>query len=454
MADSFVSGLAKRKILPRGKLAQWNPDLRRETTTALLEHSVHDRIPALVQIKNQRMAQSPFLFFRGAACVMAYDLSRQPSTGILAQLCGDAHVANLGAYTGPDGRLIFDINDFDETIRGPFEWDVKRMATSLLLAAEGAKIKPAEALRAADLCLAAYARLIRELAHMPVLDAVRFQVHRLDAVAPISKILMKAERATPLHSLESLTEPTPAKARPGRKPKTAAPTAPSRQFKEDLPVLRRVIGDEAEAVLAAIPLFTQTIEPERRHFFAKFHPVDVAFKVVGTGSVGLRDYCVYLEAGYFEEDGQFHHDPLFLQIKQEPASTYAQYLTSLIPSEALTFENEGRRVAEGQRAMQLQSDPLLGWTRIDGRDYLVRQLNDHKASIDLTKLKAADLEQYATVCGELLARGHARSGDARKIAGYLGNGDRFGEAIAEFAKAYAEQTVEDWKHFRKAMPKA
>ncbi len=431
LTDPRKLGADRRKQIARSDLAAWDAELRHLTVDALLERSMHDRVPALAKIKNQRMAASPFGFFRGAAPVMAYDLSRLPSTGIIAQLCGDAHVENLGAYTGPDGRLIFDINDFDETIHGPFEWDVKRMATSILLAGADAKLKDSDSVLAAHLCLNAYTALMRKFARMPVLEMARYQVHRLGAIAPISKILAKAERATPRISVEKLTERHDA----------------GRRFKDTPPLLRRVTGEEAANVLGSLAMYAQTLLPERRHFLAQFRPVDVAFKVVGTGSVGLRDYCVYLEGIGSARHGvvQYGTDPLFLQIKQEVRSTYAEYLP-----DAVTPDQEGRRVAEGQRAMQLQSDPMLGWTSIAGRDYLVRQLNDHKAGVDITKLKAADLAQYAAVCGELLARGHARSGDARLISGYLGNGVRFREAIVEFAGDYAVQTRKDWKQFRQA----
>ena len=349
---------------------------------------------------------------------MAYDLSLSPHTGIINQLCGDAHVQNLGAYSGPDGRLVFDINDFDETIRGPFEWDVKRMATSILLAGGAAKIKQAGSTEAAGLFLMAYCKLMQQFARMPILAVARFQVHRLASVAPVSKILRKAEHETPAHSLERLTEET----------------AKGRVFKTNLPLLRPVTGREAKSVLDSLSAYTESLLPERRHFFAQFRPLSVAFKVVGTGSVGLRDYCVLME-------GNGVADPLFLQIKQEARSAYAPYLPQKPPSP----DNDGQRAAEGQRAMQFQSDPLLGWTRIDGRSYLVRQLNDHKAAVDITCLKAAGLGAYAQVCGEMLARGHARSGDARVIAGYIGNGSRFKQGILGFAQAYAAQTVEDWK---------
>ena len=404
--------------MPRVDLAKCDVANSKRKPLELLDASAQDRVAALVKLKMERMAMSPFGFFRGAVPVMAFDLSRTPHTGIECQLCGDAHVQNLGAYCGPDGRLIFDINDFDETLRGPFEWDVKRMATSILLAGHSAKIKPTASKQAVELFLTAYCSMMDQFSRMPVLAVARFQVHRLASVAPVEKILRKAEHSTPGNSLERLT----------------VQASNGRIFKSIPPVLRPVTGKEARGVLDALPEFAQSLLPERQRFLKKFRPIAVAFKVVGTGSVGLRDYCVLME-------GNGPGDPLFLQIKQEAKSAYAPYLPQSTPLP----KNDGQRVAEGQRAMQLQSDPLLGWTTIDGRSYLVRQLNDHKAAVNVTTLKANALEAYAGVCGELLARGHARSGDCSIINGYIGNGSRFKAAIQKFGAAYAAQTVEDWK---------
>ena len=417
-SDSFHLGEQRRKQFPRSELAHWEPRRRTRDPLEVLEAAMAGRLPELAGLKRERMSASPFGFFRGAVPVMASDLSLTSNTGIETQLCGDAHVQNLGAYTGEDGRLIFDINDFDETIRGPFEWDLKRMATSILLAGADAGVKGSAARRAARQCLRTYCSLLHELAELPVLEAARFQVKRLAGIAPISKILLKAERSSPLQSLEKLTEKTPE----------------GRRFRTEPPVLRRVIGDEAAAVLHALTAYQSSRQPERRRCLARVQPIDVAFKVVGTGSVGLRDYCVYFQ-------GNGPGDPLFLQLKEEALSAYAPYL----PQAAHLIENQGQRVVEGQRAMQLQSDPMLGWTAIDGRSYLVRQLNDHKASVDLASLRARDLAEYATVCGEMLARGHTRAGDASAIAGFLGSGKRFTAAILDFAEAYAAQTACDWK---------
>lgn len=420
-------GQSRRKQLRRQDHCHWQPQQRRHNPITLLEESMRGRVPALIAIKYERMAESPFGFFRGAVPVMASDLTLLPHTGILNQLCGDAHVRNLGAYAAPDGRLVFDINDFDETIRGPFEWDLKRLATSLVLAGREVGVKRAQCEEAVHSLIARYRKYVDMFSRMPVLDVARYQVHRLQRISPVSVALLKAERATPVHTLEQLTVHVADKS--GKEVK--------RVFKDEKPLLSRLSSAQLRAVLASLHEYRKTLLPERQHFLSQYRPVDGAFKVVGTGSVGLRDYVIYFE-------GNGPGDPLFLQIKEEPASAYAKYLDYHGP------HHQGQRVADGQRAMQFQSDPFLGWTTIANRQYLVRQLNDHKASIEMDDLKGQGLLEYAEMCGELLARGHSRSGDACLLAGYIGNGERFGEAIVKFAEAYADQTEQDWKTLLKS----
>src|ERR1700728_3350859 len=413
-------GQSRRKQVHRQDHARWDPKLRTYDQLALVEESMRGRVPSLVTLKYERMLASPFGFFRGAVPVMAADLSLLPHTGIVNQICGDAHVRNLGAFAAPDGRLLFDINDFDETIRAPFEWDLKRLATSLVLAARetGAR-KQSEAVVT---FVAQYRKLIDALARMPVIDMARFQVHRLQRITPVSKALLKAERSTPLHTLDTLT----------------VATKTGRIFREEPPVLRRLSSQQARQVLASVTTYRESLQPERRHFLAQYRPVDVAFKVVGTGSVALRDYLIYLE-------GNGPADPLFLQIKEEPASGYNAYLPNAHPD-----LHNGKRVADGQRAMQLQSDPFLGWTNIGSRQYLVRQLNDHKGSIDLGDLAGDGLGAFAAVLGELLARGHARSSDPNVLSGYLGSGNGFAEALASFGLINADETEKDWEQLRRS----
>lgn len=418
-------GHSRRKQLRRQQNDQLNIKARRSLPVALLDRAERGRVPALLKLKHQLMAQSPFIFFRGAAPIMAADLAVVPNTGIEAQLCGDAHVRNLGAFAAPDGRLVFDINDFDETIRGPFEWDLKRMAASIILAGRESRHKEASARDAVQHCIVRYCEQMRAFARLPLLEVAHYQVHRIGAVIPVHAALVKAERATPLHSLDQLTEPVPGK--PG-----------SRRFKEIKLCLSRITGAQAEKILNSLAPYRETLEPQRQHLLSLYRPVDVAFKVVGTGSVGLRDYCIYFE-------GNGPNDPLFLQIKEEAPSVYALYVQNAHPC-----NHNGQRVAAGQRAMQLQSDPFLGWTHIGSRQFLVRQLNDHKGSIDLTDLAGSGLTAFAEVCGELLARGHARSGDPLVISGYLGNGEAFAESLAHFGSLYADQTEKDWQALRRS----
>ena len=421
-----AQGQARRKQIGRQQHDQLTPKTRPAPALTLLDRAGKGRVTALLKLKYQLMAQSPFGYFRGAVPVMAADLSMLPNTGIIAQICGDAHVRNLGAFAAPDGRLVFDINDFDETIRGPFEWDLKRMAASLVLAGRESGHKDALAQAAVEKCIERYAAEMRAFSGMALLEVARHQVHRIGNVVPIHDALLKAERATPCHILEQLTEPASRK--------SGAP----RQFREIKPMLTRVTGRQAQEVLGSLGPYRAMLEPQRQHLLSLYRPIDVAFKVVGTGSVGTRDYCVYFE-------GNGPEDPLFLQIKEEPPSGYTAYLPDAHPA-----HHNGQRVVEGQRAMQVQSDPFLGWTHVGGRDFLVRQLNDHKGSIAIEDMAGTGLAAFAEVCGELLARGHARSGDPLMIAGYIGSGDRFAEALARFGLLYADQTEKDWQELRKS----
>ena len=423
-------GQSRRKQVRRQEQNRWlSSDRQTDPIDALAVSSV-GRVPALLAIKWERMAASPFGFFRGAVPVMAADLAVLPHTGIFTQLCGDAHVRNLGAYAAPDGRLVFDINDFDETIRGPFEWDVKRLATSIILAGREAGDKNAPCADAASILLKSYCRSMHSFARMSVLDVARFQVHRLQRITPVSQVLRKAEQATPQYNAARLTVMPKAAAGGGKNM-----PSPHRVFVDNKPLQYRLSPTKARDILDSLTMYRETLLPERQHFFDQYRPLDAGFRVVGTGSVGLRDYIIYLE-------GNGPEDPLFLQIKEEPGSAYAPYL-----GEIGAPQHQGRRVVEGQRAMQFLSDMFLGWTTIHNRQYLVRQLNDHKASIEMTDLKGEGLAQYAEICGELLARSHARAGDALALAGYIGASDRFVKAIGDFAVDYADQTEADYKTF-------
>ncbi len=414
-------GRSLRNQVKRLSHGEWNAKQRNFDVVDRLIEANRGRLPQLLPLKWGAMALSPFGFFRGAVPVMAADLAPLPHTGLPTQICGDAHVRNLGAFEAPDGRLIFDINDFDETMVGPWEWDIKRMSASLVLAGREAGNSDKQCKAAVVAFVESYREWMRQFSEMAVIDLARFQIYRV--VSPVRSVLRKAERATPQHNLEKLTVSEDGKHR----------------FREQKPVQFHISRAQRDAALGSLKIYKKTLLPHIAHFFEQYVPQDVVFRVVGTGSVGLRDYVVLMFACAIS-------DPVFLQIKEEPKSAYAPYLpASRVPS------HQGERVTAGQRAMQMQSDLFLGWTTIAGRDYVVRQLRDHKASIEDEDLQGDGLVQYARMAGELLSKGHARSGDCCAISGYLGSSDRCDCAMANFGIAYANQTVKDWEALRRAI---
>ena len=422
LAKRLEFGRKRRKGVPRLGHGQWKPARDRADTIDLLRAANKGRVASLLPIKYSRMADSPFGFFRGAAALMAGDLAAQPHTGILVQLCGDAHVLNVGAFAAPDGRLMFDINDFDEAIRGPWEWDLKRLATSFVLAGREAGARDSFCGEAVDILVRTYQQAIAEFAPMPALELFRHPIGRLPG--SISAILRQAEHEKPLKSLERLTQ----KDRSGR-----------RSFKNRPPLLTPVAGATAKKVIAALDPYRNTVSDDRQILIDAYRPKCVGFKVVGTGSIGTRDYVVLLE-------GQGPKDPLFLQVKQELVSCWAPHTKN-----NGRRINQGRRVAQAQHRTQTLSDPCLGWTAIDGDDYLVRQLADHKAGIDPAQLKGSALLEYAEVCGQLFARAHARTSDPAAIAGYCGVSDRLSKGLRRFAFAYAKQTAADHEALQRAI---
>jgi len=413
-------GRSCRNKVKRIDQGNWDPRDRKRGAIELLPDSQHGRIPSLLPIKWAHMAASPFGFFRGAVPVMAADLAAMPRTGLMAQLCGDAHVQNLGAFEAPDGRLIFDINDFDETIIGPWEWDVKRMSASLVLAGREAGNSDTQCRDAVLAFVRSYRESMHRFSEMAAVELARFQIYR--KIDPLRSVLRKAERATPLHNLQQLTV-----LRDGK-----------HAFRPQ-PCPYKMSQKEAKDAVASLSAYTPTLLRERAHFFSQYQVEDVTFRVVGTGSVGLRDYVLLMFAGAVS-------DPLFIQIKEEPGSAYASYLPG-----SPVASHQGQRTAEGGRAMQMQSDIFLGWTSIAGREYVVRQLRDHKAGIVQEDLKGNGLVQYAEMCGELLSKGHARSGDPCALAGYLGTSDRFDQAMAKYGVTYANQTTKDWEEFKRTI---
>jgi uncharacterized protein (DUF2252 family) len=419
--ERIALGRNQRSYLGRAAHAELHGNLRKFDPIELLILSGKDRLPHLLPLKYARMSQSPFAFFRGAVAIMAADLGRLPHSNLHVQLCGDAHVQNLGSFAAPDGKLIFDINDFDETIRGPWEWDVKRMATSIILAGREAGQKRSVRRAAVEAFVESYSRAMSTFAKQPILEMARHTIHREGRVGPIHAALRQSERSTPLASLAKYTE-----GKDGH-----------RRFRNLRPTLWRVTGKEARGVLESLSAYRQRLAPERQNFYDLFRPLDVGFKVVGTGSVGMRDYVVLFE-------GNGSEDPLFLQVKQENQSAYVPYLKD-------HHRHQGQRVADGQHAIQPVSDIFLGWTAFDGHGYLVRQLNDHKGSSDLRTLSGGGLSSLAVVAGEILARGHARSGDPCVIHGYAGGGPKIIHAIRDFASQYADQTEADYGRFMAAI---
>ena len=423
VAERRGLGRSLRETCPRVEQCEYKPAEGRPDPVEFLLGATKGRLPELLPIRWSRMLASPFGFFRGNVPLMAWDLAHTRTTGVETQICGDAHVRNLGLFASPTGALVFDINDFDETIRGPWEWDVKRLAVSLVLAGREAGNSRA-ACKAAILDFVAEYRLaIDRCANMPFLDLARYTVHRHLRIGPILGALQQAERATPQHNLEKLTRTVRG----------------ATCFKTGDPLLRPVSRQVRGEVLAALGRYRDTLLCERRQFVERYKPVDVAFKVVGTGSVGTRDYVILCF-------GSLPGDALFLQMKEEPPSAYAEYTRKgCVPG------HQGQRVVEGQRLMQAQSDIFLGWTSMRGRDYLVRQLADHKASVDPADLGGRGLAEYARMCGEVLGKGHARSGDAAVLAGYCGKGTKLDRALARFAFDYARQVDADYALFRKAV---
>lgn len=424
LQERLQFGQNLRKKLTRSDQSKWTESRRKHDPIEIILEVNRHRIPQLVPVKMARMAICPFSFFRGSVPVMAADLATLPRTGIPVQICGDAHVRNLGAYAGPDGRLIFDINDFDETIRAPWEWDLKRLAASLVLAGREAGNSDHQCRDAVMICASTYRTKMTEFSRMSCLEVHKYRIHRQFLGRTGASVLQRAERATPQHTLAKLT------VRRGAK----------RVFREVKPVLTHPANSKVEQVLQSIKSYRKTLPGCSQAALDFYRPVDVAFKIVGTGSVATHDYVVLHLAGNNVKD------PLFLQIKQALQSAYAPYVKS-----SETRMHQGQRVVHGQRMLQVQSDIMLGWTSIGTADYMVRQLSDHKASISDEDLKGSGLTEYAIMCGEVLAKGHARSGDPAVLAGYLGTNDRWDKALAKFAFAYADQTTRDYQKFTAAI---
>ena len=432
-----AAGRYARKHAPRKRQAQWVPSPDRPDPVALLEQQEQSRVPGLLPLRHERMGASAFAFYRGTAVIMASDLASQPGSGLFVQLCGDAHLSNFGLYAAPDRVPVFDLNDFDETNPGPFEWDLKRLAASFVLAARDNGLSDDVARAAASASAEQYRQSMMAYAKMPELD---IWYDRIDASSieswsqdngrgfdpkRLRKSISKAQARTMWTAVNKLT----------------AVVDGHRRFLDEPPVLVRVPEDTAarQLMLGAIDQYFDSLAPDRRALLERYEVVDFGHKVVGVGSVGLLAWVLLME-------GRDENDILVLQVKQAQSSVLETY------SGASVYANHGQRVVEGQRLIQAASDSFLGWlTGKLGREYYVRQLRDMKWSPDPASLMDPGLINYARLCGHVLARAHARSGDAVAIAAYLGTSTTAEQAITEFSMAYADQVTDDFRLFQEAV---
>ena len=439
-----AGGREARRHAPRSTLGGWTPASDRVPAVELLAAQEATRVPELVPLRHERMAASAFSFYRGAANVMAADLSTVANTGLTVQLCGDAHLANFGVFAAPDRSLVFDLNDFDETLPGPFEWDVARLAASIEVAARANGFDRRQRERAVSDTVGSYAAGIREFAEMGHLQVwyarltpeVVAQRWGADATAPmierLRRTVEKAQRKDRLRAFDKLV--------------TTEGGTP--RFRNDPPVLvpvSELFGTESvdrlvDTIEHALAMYRRSLSPELRSLVDRYRFVDLARKVVGVGSVGTRCWVALMV-------GRSEADPLFLQVKEAEASVLEPYLGRS------RYEQHGQRVVDGQRRIQAATDIFLGWermTRVDDggiSDYYFRQLWDAKGSAEIETMSTKMLSLYGRLCGHVLARAHARTGDAVAIASYLGRSDAFSRSLVQFAATYADQNERDHAAF-------
>ncbi len=432
--ERLAAGEALREALPRERHAAWKPSATRRDPIDVLEASNRDRVPELVPIRYGRMLRSPFTFLRGSAGLMAYDLASTPATGLQVQACGDCHLLNFGMFATPERNLVFDINDFDETLPAPWEWDIKRLSASFSVAARDKGFTDKEALALAVSCVRAYREHLRECSKKSPLEV---WYERLDAQALID--------AAPDAKARKVREELARKARQRigeyLVPKLASTADGKHRLIDQPPVLFHLAEKGAEKRFReGLEDYRRSLPDPVRLLFDRYRLEDWAVKVVGIGSVGTR--C--LVALFLSPEGH----PLLLQFKEACPSVLAPYAGKS------HYGNQGQRVVVGQRLMQSSSDIFLGWAegRL-GRHFFGRQLRDMKLSLPIEALSFVQLNRYAQICGSVLARAHAKSGDAAKISGYLGKSGAFDEAIGEFSLAYADQTVRDHAALVKAYTK-
>ncbi len=440
LAERAAIGRARRRTVPRAAHGDWRPDATRPDPVALLVAGNAGRDPGLVPLRMGRMARSPFAFLRGAAAVMAADLAATPASGIPVFVDGDAHLGNFGLFGTPDAQVVVDLNDFDEVLVGPWEWDLKRLTASLEVAGREIGLAPAERAHAVRGASAGYRGEIRALAALPVLALWQ----RRTAVADLFAGAPPAW--APADGVAAVLERARAKAAQSGHAALLARTARRDdatgcwRFVPQPPVLTALDDEARHAVAAGLADYLGSLPPERRYLMQRYRLADVAHRVVGVGSVGLRAYCALL----FGHDDD---DPLLLQVKQAAPPAHGPF-TAPLPAE---LAHDGRRVVYGQRLMQAFGDPLLGWATIAGRPFYVRQMRNLKASFEPERMSPPMFAAFAWAYGTLLARSHARTGDAAAIGGYCGAGGELDDALAGWAVAYADRTEADHAALRAAI---
>ncbi|HEX8133646.1 MAG TPA: DUF2252 domain-containing protein [Actinomycetes bacterium] len=431
--ERHAAGRALRKRTPRGSLGRWRPAEDRPDPVDLIEESHAGRLQRLVPLRVARMAASPYAFLRGSAALMAEDFAALPRTGIEPVICGDAHLSNFGFYASPERDLVFDLNDFDEAHPGPWEWDLRRLTASVWVAGRQNGLAEGTCEDAAQWCAAAYRRQLRKLAGQPLLvrSFDRLDIDRMRAELADWSLRGEIERAANI-----------ARGRTSDRalPKLTRERGGVRRIVDQPPVTTHVSQRETDRLVAGLEAYLSTLPPHWRRLLGYYMVVDIAHKVVGVGSVGLRAFVALLQ-------GNDAQDVLFLQLKQARRSCVARF----VHGDTALHAHQGQRVVEYQQTLQTVSDPLLGWTTVDNRDYFVRQFRDMKGAVTVDGMDGSALLDYARICGTLLAKGHARSTGASMLSGYLGKGDAADRAFARFARLYADQTEADHQALRQAV---
>jgi uncharacterized protein (DUF2252 family) len=424
-AERYAMGRALRRGVPRSALAAWDGNDRYADPVQQVIATNEGRVARLVPVRIGRMVASPFAFLRGAAAIMAADFSRLPATGITPVICGDAHLGNFGFYASPERDLVFDLNDFDEAHPGAWEWDLRRLVTSVHVAGRQNGSSETECAAAVSRCVRSYREHLWHLAAQPLLARA---YDRLD----LDRLHRTATGATSQRAIENAATRARRRTSDRALPRFTEQHDGGLRLVEQPPLITRPDPEQYERIAAALDDYLRTLPPHWAHIVGGYRLVDVAHKVVGVGSVGLRAYIALCE-------GSGADDVLFLQLKEARRSVVARY----VHGDSAWHEHQGQRVVQYQQSLQTVSDPLLGWTTVGERQYYVRQFRDMKGAVVVDGIDAAALADYAGVCGLLLAKGHARTSGASMITGYLGRSDKADRALCLFARRYADQTERD-----------